>query len=136
MTYKNEEITIPNTQILNSHVTNYTTQAKNEDLIIYTTITIGYDTPWPKVHKMMIEAAVRCTFINQSKAPFILQTALNDYHVSYQLNAYTGYEEDLPAVYSQLHQNLQQVFAENSVEIMSPGFTVFRSSPKNTTPKL
>lgn len=136
MTYKNEEITIPNTQILSSQVTNYSTQAKNEDLILYTTLTIGYDTPWTLVQKMMIEAANRSSLINQNKKPFVLQTSLNDYHISYQLNAYTGHVESIPAVYSQLHQNLQQVFSENQVEIMSPGFTVFRNTPKNTTPTL
>ncbi len=136
MTYKNEEITIPNTQILGSQVTNYTTQAQSNDLILYTTVTIGYDTPWPKVHKMMIEAAARCSLISKEKTPFVLQTALNDYHISYQLNAFTGHEDKIPGAYSELHQNLQQVFSENQVEIMSPGFTVLRNQPKDTTPVL
>lgn len=136
MTYKNEEITIPNTQILSSQVTNYTTQAQESNLILYTTITIGYDTPWPKVHKMMIEAAQRSSLISQNKKPFVLQTALNDFHISYQLNAFTEHEDKIPGAYSELHQNLQQVFAENQVEIMSPGFTVLRNQPKDTTPSL
>lgn len=136
MTYKNEEITIPNTQILSSQVTNYTTQAQDRNLILYTTITIGYDTPWTKVHKMMIEAAERSTLISKDKKPFVLQTALNDFHISYQLNAFTEHEDKIPGAYSELHQNLQQVFAENQVEIMSPGFTVLRNQPKDTTPVL
>ncbi len=136
MTYKNEEITIPNTQILNSQVTNYSTKAQNRELILYTTITIGYDTPWTLVHKLMIEAAERSSLISKDKKPFVLQTALNDYHISYQLNAFTEHEDKIPGAYSELHQNIQQVFAENSVEIMSPGFTVLRNSPKNTTPVL
>ena len=136
MTYKNEEITIPNTQILNSQVTNYTTQAQKSDLILYTTVTIGYDTPWTAVHKMLIEAAERSPLISQQKKPFVLQTALNDYHISYQLNAFTENEDKIPGAYSELHQNIQQVFAENRVEIMSPGFTVLRNAPKDTTPVL
>lgn len=136
MTYKNEEITIPNTQVLSLQVTNYSREAKKSELILYTTITIGYDTPWPKVHELMIESAKRSPLISQKKAPFILQTALNDYHVSYQLNAFTEHADKIPGAYSELHQNLQQVFAENDVEIMSPNFTVLRTTPKNTTPKL
>ena len=136
MTYKNEEITIPNTQILNSQVTNYSTQAQKSDLILYTTVTIGYDTPWTQVHKMLIEAAERCPLISQAKRPFVLQTALNDYHISYQLNAFTENEDKIPGAYSELHQNIQEVFAENRVEIMSPGFTVLRNTPKDTTPVL
>ncbi len=136
MTYKNEEVTIPNTQVLSSHVTNYSSQAKTEELILYTTITIGYDTPWTLVHKVMIEAANKCSMVNKEKKPFILQTALNDFHISYQLNVYTGHAKSIPAAYSELHQNLQQVFAEYGIEIMSPGFTVLRNSPKDTTPNL
>lgn len=136
MTYKNEEITIPNTQILSSQVTNYSTRAQNRELILYTTITIGYDTPWTLVHKMMIEAAERSPLISKDKKPFVLQTALNDYHISYQLNAFTEHEDKIPGAYSELHQNIQQVFAENKVEIMSPGFTVLRDTPKDTTPIL
>lgn len=136
MTYKNEEITIPNTQILSSQVTNYSTRAQNRELILYTTITIGYDTPWTLVHKMMIEAAERSPLISKDKKSFVLQTALNDYHISYQLNAFTEHEDKIPGAYSELHQNIQQVFAENKVEIMSPGFTVLRNTPKDTTPIL
>lgn len=136
MTYKNEEITIPNTQILSSQVTNYSTRAQSRELILYTTITIGYDTPWTLVHKMMIEAAERSPLISKDKKPFVLQTALNDYHISYQLNAFTEHEDKIPGAYSELHQNIQQVFAENKVEIMSPGFTVLRDTPKDTTPIL
>jgi small-conductance mechanosensitive channel len=136
MTYKNEEITIPNTQILSSQVTNYSTKAQHRELVLYTTITIGYDTAWTLVHKMMIEAAERSSLISKDKKPFVLQTALNDYHISYQLNAFTQHEDKIPGAYSELHQNIQQVFAENKVEIMSPGFTVLRNTPKDTTPVL
>lgn len=136
ITYKNEEITIPNTQILSSQVTNYSTKAQSRDLILYTTITIGYDTPWTLVHKMMIEAATRSDLISKDKKPFVLQTALNDYHISYELNAFTENEDKIPSAYSELHKNIQEVFAENKVEIMSPGFTVLRNTPKDTTPVL
>lgn len=136
MTYKNEEITIPNTKILSTEVINYTTRATAKELILYTSVTIGYDTPWPLVHSMLKEAANRSTLIDKKLAPFILQTALNDYHVSYQLNVYTENVGKIPMTYSELHQNIQQVFSENKIEIMSPAFTVLRNTPKNTTPSL
>lgn len=136
MTYKNEEITIPNTQILNSQVTNYTSQAKNSDLILYTTVTIGYEVPWTLVHKMLLESANRSNLVSKEKTPFILQTALNDYTVSYQLNAFTANEDKIPGAYSELHKNIQEVFAENQVEIMSPAYTVLRESTHSTVPTL
>ena len=49
-TIKNEEVTIPNGAILNGSTVNYSTSAKDTGLILYTTITIGYDVPWRTVH--------------------------------------------------------------------------------------
>lgn len=135
-TYKNETITIPNTKVLGSDILNYSVRAEKKELIVYTTVTIGYDTPWMLVHEMLKKAAMQSNFINQEKKAFVLQNALNDYHVSYELNAFTEHADKLPAVYSELHQNIQTEFAKNGVEIMSPMFNVVRHKPENTTPTL
>lgn len=134
LTYKNETITIPNTKILGSEILNYSVKANASELIVYTTVTIGYDTPWPLVHKMLKDAAHASTLINQDKKIFVLQTALNDYHISYELNAHTAHVDQLPRVYAELHENIQIQFAKNNVEIMSPGFHVVRQGPENTVP--
>lgn len=136
LTFKNETITIPNTKILGGDILNFSIKADKKDLIVNTTVTIGYDTPWTLVHEMLKKAAHQSSLINQDKEPFVLQTALNDYHISYELNAYTEHAAKLPRVYSELHQNIQEVFAKNKVEIMSPGFHVVRQGPTNTTPLL
>lgn len=135
-TYKNETVTIPNTKVLGSDILNYSVKAEDSDLIVYTTVTIGYDTPWILVHEMLKKAAKDSTLIAKDREPFILQTALNDYHISYELNAYTSHADSLPRVYSELHQNIQNEFAKNGVEIMSPGFHVVRNKPENTVPSL
>jgi small-conductance mechanosensitive channel len=44
-TVKNEEIVVPNSLILNSHVINYSTLAQSSGLILHTTVGIGYATP-------------------------------------------------------------------------------------------
>lgn len=136
LTFKNEMVTIPNTKILGGDILNYSIKADRSDLIVNTTITIGYDTPWTLVHEMLKKAAAQSSLINQEKEAFVLQTALNDYHISYELNAFTEHASKLPRVYSELHQNIQEVFAKNKVEIMSPGFHVVRQGPLNTTPTL
>lgn len=135
-TYKNETVTIPNTKVLGSDILNYSVKAQTSDLIVYTTVTIGYDTPWALVHEMLKKAAKNTKLINQHREPFVLQNALNDYHVSYEINAYTEHEEILPLVYSELHQNIQTEFSKNGVEIMSPMFNVIRNKPENTVPNL
>ena len=58
-TPKNEEVVIPNSQIINGHVLNYSTLANESGLLLHTTVGIGYETPWRQVEAMLIEAARR-----------------------------------------------------------------------------
>ncbi len=125
-TIKNEDITIPNASILSGHTINYTTSAKTLGLILNTTITIGYDAPWQTVHDLLIFAAFQTEGILREPQPFVLQTALNDFNVSYQVNAYTDKPHQMAVIYSKLHQNIQDKFNEAGVEIMSPNFTSLR----------
>ena len=135
-TIKNEEITIPNANLLTGHTTNYSVAATNsKGLIVHTTITIGYDVPWHKVHEAMLEAAARTNFLLEEPAPFILQTALNDFYVSYQLNAYTLAASKQAIIYSELHQRIQDVFKENNIEITSPHFRAMRNGNASTIPE-
>ena len=64
----------------------------------------------------------------------MLQTALNDFYVSYELNAYTDAPEYMPRIYSELHQNIQDKFNEGGVEIMSPHYTNLRDGNQTTIP--
>jgi small-conductance mechanosensitive channel len=134
-TFKNEVITIPNGIILTSHVTNLSQEVKQGDgLILHTGVTIGYDAAWETVHNLLIEAANRSKHVLKSPPPFVLQTALNDFYVAYELNAYTDAPEILPWVYSELHKNVQNTFNEAGVEIMSPHYTQLRDGHHTTIP--
>lgn len=133
-TLKNEEVSIPNAVILNSSVTNYSTMARSEGLILHTTITIGYNAPWKQVHELLIAAARATPFVLERPAPFVLQTSLNDYHVSYQINVYTDKPRELLNIYSALHHNIQDQFNAAGVEIMSPGYTSLRDGNEVTIP--
>lgn len=140
-TIKNEEITIPNLSILNGHTINFTTASeKNQGLILHTTITIGYDVSWRKVHELLIEAAKKTELIEVDPAPFVLQTSLDDFYVSYQINAYTAIPNKMAITYSNLYQNIQDAFAEAEIEIMSPNYNAIRDGnhkayPDKKTPK-
>ncbi len=134
-TFKNEVITIPNGVILTSHVTNLSQEVRKGDgLILHTSVTIGYDAPWETVHALLIEAAGKTKHILKSPSPFVLQTALNDFYVAYEVNAYTDTPEIMPRIYSELHQNIQNTFNEAGVEIMSPHFTQLREGNHTTIP--
>jgi small-conductance mechanosensitive channel len=134
-TIKNEDISIPNALVLGSHVINYCSAARDGGLILHTGVTIGYDAPWRTVHKLLIDAALATENIRPEPSPFVLQTALNDFYVSYQINAYTDHPSLMANTYSQLHQNIQDKFNEAGVEIMSQHYTGVRDGNETTIPE-
>ena len=136
VTPKQETVTIPNASVLNSNVVNYSAICRESQgqLLLYTTITLGYDVPWRKVHEVLIEAAKITTHIESTPEPFVLQTDLNDFNVSYQLNAYTSLPTKMPRIYSELHQNIQDKCNEADIEILSPHFSALRDGNHSTIP--
>jgi small-conductance mechanosensitive channel len=119
-----EELTLPNTLIVGSVTKNYSRAVKGAGFIVDTVLTIGYDTPWRQVHAMMIDAARRTEGILATPAPQVFQTALSDFYVEYRLVAQAHASEPRPRaqVLADLHANLQDVFNENGVQIMSPHY--------------
>ena len=133
-TFKNEVVSFPNSLVLSNSVTNYSRLARESGLVLYTTVTIGYDVPWQQVHELLIGAALDTPDILKKPAPFVLQKALNDYNVSYELNALTRKPELLAALYSALHRHIQDRFAAAGVEIMSPAYTALRDGNNPALP--
>jgi small-conductance mechanosensitive channel len=133
-TIKNVSVTMPNALVLASHMINYSSRAENEGIILNTCVTLGYDAPWPRVHELLIAAAADTANIMKDPAPFVLQTALNDYNVSYELNAYTDEPTAMAATYSSMHANIQDKFNAAGIEIMSPAFTGIRDANAPATP--
>jgi len=119
---KNEEIIVPNSVIFNSHVINFSTLAREHGLILHTSVTIGYNTPWRQIHALLLQAAGHTPGLLHTPAPFILQTSLDDFYVSYELNAYTDSPQAMMKIYSDLHRNIQDCFNEYGVQIMSPHY--------------
>lgn len=125
-TFKNEVVSLPNSLVLSNTVTNFTRLARETGLMLNTTVTIGYDVPWQQVQELLIAAALDTEDVLKEPAPFVLQKALNDYNVAYELNALTRKPELLPRLYSSLHGHIQDHFAVAGVEIMSPAYTALR----------
>jgi small-conductance mechanosensitive channel len=134
-TIKNEDITIPNSLVLGSSMTNYSRQAGALGLILHTSVTIGYDTPWRTIHGLLIEAALATPLISASPRPFVWQTALNDFYVTYEINAYTANAQEMVATYAALHANIQDKFFAAGVEIMSPHYSSLRDGNTVTIPE-
>lgn len=114
---------------------NFSALAQEGRLIIYTSVTIGYDVPWRQVHDLLIEVAKATPGIVPEPPPFVLQTALNDYSVTYELNAYSAEAQQILGIQSKLHQNIQDKFNEAGVEIMSPSYSAIRDGNQATIPE-
>jgi small-conductance mechanosensitive channel len=54
---KNEMVSLPNSTLLNNQVTNFTRAGETPDLLIHTTVGIGYDEPRGKVERLLVKAA-------------------------------------------------------------------------------
>ncbi|MFD2826504.1 mechanosensitive ion channel domain-containing protein [Leeuwenhoekiella polynyae] len=133
-TPKNEIISIPNSTVMSSHTINYSSDAPEKGLIIHTTVTIGYDVPWKDMHQVLIDAALRTDLVLKDPQPFVLQTSLEDFYVAYQINAYVREANKQASIYSQLHQNIQDVCNENGIEILSPHYRAARDGNQTTIP--
>lgn len=133
-TIKNEVVSIPNSTVMSTHTINYSSDAINKGLILHTTVTIGYDVPWKTIHKALIDSAKKTEFVLQFPIPFVLQTSLDDFYVSYQINAYTNEANKQALIYSNLHQNIQDICNERGIEIMSPHYLAARDGNKTTIP--
>lgn len=135
-TPKNILVTIPNSTLLGVNIINYSASYRDTKipLILNTTITLGYDIPWRKVHSALIDAALKTDHILREPSPFVLQTSLNDFYVSYEINAYTNATKQLEPIYSQLHQNILDRCNEVGIEILSPHYSALRDGNQNTIP--
>ena len=129
-TIKNEEIVVPNSQILGASVTNYSSLAQSNGLILHTTVGIGYETPWRQVEAMLVEAARRTPGLRTDPPPFVFQLQLGDFCVTYELNVYCTDPLKMRATYSDLHRHILDVFNEYGVQIMTPAYEGDPEIPK------
>jgi small-conductance mechanosensitive channel len=119
-----EELTLPNTLVLNTVTKNYSRAVQGPGYVVDTVVTIGYDTPWRQVEAMLIEAARRTPGVVDDPAPRVFQTALTDFYPEYRLVCQARPSEPMPRaeVLSRLHARIQDVFNEHGVQIMSPHY--------------
>jgi small-conductance mechanosensitive channel len=128
--FKNEEIIIPNSQILGAEVMNYSSLAKDGGLILHTEVGIGYQTPWRQVEAMLLMAADRTEGLAKEPRPFVFEKSLGEFAVVYEINAYTQNVKSMGALYAELHRQILDVFNEYGVQIMTPAYEGDTPEPK------
>ncbi len=131
-TLKNEDVTIPNATIINNHLWNFTAYSYDLGVILYTSVTIGYDVPWKTVNELLLKAAEKTDLIQKDPKPFVIHKSLDDFYVNYELNVYTKKPEKMVMIYSELHKNILEEFNQARVEILSPHYSSFREGNTST----
>ena len=134
--FKNEEIVIPNSQILSTDVINYSSLARTQGLILHTDVGIGYEVPWRQVEAMLMAAAARCAPpASEPPRAFVRLKQLGDFAVSYELNVYCSDVALMLPLYGAMHRHILDVFNEYGVQIMTPAYEGDPPEPKIVPPK-
>jgi small-conductance mechanosensitive channel len=134
-TMKNEEVVIPNSEILSGEVVNYTSLSRDRGLVLHTEVGIGYETPWRQVEAMLLAAAARTPGLGPKPEPYVNLKKLGDFAVVYELNAPCGDVLGMARQYTALHQNVLDVFNEHGVQIMTPAYEGDPPEPKIVRPE-
>jgi len=131
-----EELTLSNSQVLGAVTRNYSRVVKGPGFIVDTTVTIGYDTPWRQVNALLVQAALQTPGVLADPPPRVFQVALSDYYPEYRLVCQAVPSEPRPRaeVMSLLHANIQDLFNQYGVQIMSPNYRGDPASPKLVPP--
>jgi small-conductance mechanosensitive channel len=129
MSLKHEEVTIPNAVVVATTTTDYSRYA-GAGMFTTTSVTIGYDTPWRQIHAMLLQAAARTKGLRADPKPIVLQEGLEDFYVKYTLWVSLDRQEERPFVLDVLHANIQDLFNEYGVQIMSPNYVLDPTAPK------
>ncbi len=135
-TPRDELVSIPNATVITSSIINFSFSRReiHRPVAVATTVTIGYDVPWRQVQALLLQAARSTAGIAPDPEPFVLQISLNDFHISYELNAHVLEVDRYRETLSDLLAAVQDSFAAADVEIMSPGYHAIRDGNRRTVP--
>jgi small-conductance mechanosensitive channel len=121
-TSNGEEVNMPNANIVSTNTVNSSRLAEGRGLVLHTSVTIGYNSPWRQIHAMLLSAAERTPGVCANPEPYVMQTALSDFYVEYRLCVQIDRPEIRRVTLTTLHANIQDIFNEFGVQIMSPHY--------------
>lgn len=124
ITRENYVVTVPNAVVVSGKITNLSVQNPDGGVNLTVGVTIGYDTPWRQVHAMLELAAKRAQCVDLTYPPLVRQLGLMDWYIAYELQVRLLPGQSLAMARNELHSNIQDVFNEFNVQIMSPNFVM------------
>jgi small-conductance mechanosensitive channel len=134
-TLENEEITMPNGMVLGGSITNLSAAQNNQGLALRVSAGIGYDVDWRQVQELMKEGASQTPGVLSEPEPFVLETELGDFAVSYTLFAHTDDPKRARFTAAHLRRNILDVFNREGIEIMTPSVASVRDGNQPAIPQ-
>jgi small-conductance mechanosensitive channel len=134
-TFRGELITVPNAVVVGQSTINFTRTEGVPHLSLHTEVTIGYTVPWRQVQALLTLAAERTAMVLRDPPPRVLQRALEDFYVRYQLIVALDCRANLAEVLDELLANIQDAFNEQGVQIMSPNYEADPEHPAIVPPE-
>ena len=131
-TIKNEIISVPNLSVMGKEIRNFSALKK---VLVYASVTLGYDIDKDQAKKILIESAEKTKGILTSKEnkPFVLLRDLGNFTITYEINAYTNKPNMLIKIKSDLIDNILTEFKNAGLEILSPSHFVVRKKSSSKT---
>ena len=127
----NEEVTVPNAVVVGQTITDYTRVGDTtEGVFTPVSVTIGYDAPWRQVHAMLLQAAEGTPGLRREPKPAVIQASLDDFYVKYTLLVSLERQQTRLQTFDALNANIQDIFNEHGVQIMSPNYVLDPAAPK------
>ena len=119
-TWLNEEVNVPNSAFTSATTVNFSRFNGEAGTFLSTKLTLGYDIPWRRVHELLLGAARRTEGVRTEPPPYVLQMALSDFYIEYELRAVAAEPLERPWVLSLLHANVLDDFDAAGLKILSP----------------
>ena len=129
-TIKDEIISILNLNVMGKEIRNFSAL---KEVLIYVSISLGYDIDKDQAQKILIESAEKTSgfLTSPGKKPFVLLRELGNYTITYEINAYTDQPNKLINIKSDLMNNILSDFKKSNLEILSPSHIAVRNHTLN-----
>jgi small-conductance mechanosensitive channel len=122
-TSKKEIVTVPNGTLLSSNVVNYSTSGDEKTgIILYMMVSVGYDVPLRRAVELITQAALKANDVLSQPAPFVLVKNLGNAATELELNVYTNEPERQPRIFSDINENIRELFEQNGIDMVVPTF--------------
>jgi small-conductance mechanosensitive channel len=115
-----ESISVPNVLILGNQLLNYSRSPGTAGVVLRAKVTIGYGVGWQEVHALLLASVVDDPALRHDPAPYVLQRALSDFYVEYELCAHLIDPARRIPVLSGIQARILDLARARGIQLLSP----------------